>query len=780
MKSAIAKVTDAFAASADSTVNAPDDVAFDSWGDIFIAETGKHEIRCIAAVSTANACFQSTPTVGTIYTVAGVGNTGSAGDNAAATSAHLASPQGIAVDANRNLFIADTGNHEVRMVWAGGSNEYAIPTTYSISAGTETVGYIYRVAGAGLNVGLRWRRARATANGSKLNTPTDLTVDSSGNLFIADQGNQRIRKVTTGDTFSTVAGNGSAGYVADNVGATTTSLDNPQSVAVDSAGDLFIGDKTNNRIREVFATGGHAYGQTMTNGDIYTIAGTGTAGTDADGTTATSAKISAPWGVDVDSAGDVVFGDNGNDLVRVVAATTASHFGVSMTANKIYTIGGNSGATTYVGDGYPQLSTNSANINAPMGVAIDPTNTSNVWVIATNDILQEIDGTNGYVFTKAGQAGTATNTGDGSQSASWEVGSRYHEKVDSSGNVYFADPTGNRIREYVASTGEVITWAGTGGTGGAYSGGTFRLQLPLTGPDGVTIDGSGNIVIADTGDNKVAVVGSVVVSNVIGNGTACTTSCGDGAGSGSAKLNAPRTVAVDSAGDIYISDTGDCVVREVYEGGNAYNIHAIYGGSHPVVGDIYTIAGTLGSCDTGVGTGDSGLATSAKLTSNDGIDVDSSGNLYIAEGGGWRVRCVAAGTGARCGQANATANDIYTMAGSSVGSTGNGGAATSAKLSSPKDVAWDGYTNVLYIADSGNNEVRCVTTSVLGNGCGQASPSANFMYLIAGLGSGTAYGGWAQTPALSVPDGLSFTSGLDLYVSLSGTTDLQRIYGPNP
>jgi len=255
---------------------------------------------------------------GTINTVAGVGMGGYSGDGGAAWMAQLNSPFGVAVDSGGNLYIADTLNHRVRKVDASGN--------ISTVAGNGTDGY----SGDG-----------GAAASAQLNKPFGVAVDSGGNLYIADTFNHRVRKVDASGNISTVAGNGTAGYSGDGGAAASAPLNKPYGVAVDSGGNLYIADTFNHRIRKVDASG-----------NISTVAGTGTAGNPGEGEFATSANIKYPYGVAVDSGGNLYIADTLNHRVRKVDAS-----------GNINTVAGN-GTGGYSGDGGAAAS---AQLNLPYG-----------------------------------------------------------------------------------------------------------------------------------------------------------------------------------------------------------------------------------------------------------------------------------------------------------------------------------------------------------------------------------------------------------------------------
>jgi sugar lactone lactonase YvrE len=258
---------------------------------------------------------------GIITTVAGNGSSGYSGDSGPATNASLSDPLNAAVDAAGNLFIGDYGNARIRKVDANG-----LITTVAGNGSTAYSGD----GGPAIDAGL--------------NKPT-VAVDASGNLFIADRGNNRIRKVDLKGIITTVAGNGSSGYSGDGGAATNASLNNPSDVAVDDSGNLFIADLANNRIRKV-----------DTQGIITTVAGNGSSGYAGDGGPATNASLTGSVAVALDASDNLFIGDSGNNRIRKVDAQ-----GI------ITTVAGN-GSSGYSGDG--GAATN-ASLNKPADIAVD-------------------------------------------------------------------------------------------------------------------------------------------------------------------------------------------------------------------------------------------------------------------------------------------------------------------------------------------------------------------------------------------------------------------------
>ena len=346
--------------------------------------------------ATTGTFYGTAMTAGDIYTIAGNGTYGYSGDGGPATSAGLYDPEGVAVDGSGNVVIADTTDYRVRVVAA---------STATFYGAAMTAGDIYTVGGNGAQ--------RSTGDGGPatsggLYQPEGVAVDHSGNVVIADTGDYRIRVVagstgtfygtamTKGDIY-TIAGNGTSGYYTGDGGpATSASLGNAVGVAVDGSGNVLIAEGSYNRIRLVAASTGTFYGQAMTAGDIYTIAGTGNDYYAGDGGPATSAGLFYPEGVAVDSSGNVLIADMYDQRVRVVAASTGTFYGQAMTKGDIYTIAGN-GNFGFSGDGGPATS---AQFYFPQAVAVD--GSGNVLVAdRNNDRVRVLAASTGTFYGQA-------------------------------------------------------------------------------------------------------------------------------------------------------------------------------------------------------------------------------------------------------------------------------------------------------------------------------------------------------------------------------------------
>ena len=298
---------------------------------------------------------------------AGVGVSGFSGDRHYAPHAELSGARGVAAGPDGNVLIADYSNDRIRMV-AG---------TTGVYYGQHLVrGDIYTIAGDGGN-GFAGDGGKATS--AELAAPQGLAVDAAGGVLIADSVNQRIRVVaaatgtfygqamTAGDIY-TIAGDGTSGFAGDGGPATAAELWDPADVAVDSQGNVAIADTINNRSRVVAAATGTCYGQAMTAGDIYPVAGTGHAGYSGDGGPATGGQVNLPGGVTSDAAGNLVLADTQNNVARVVAEATGTFYGQAMTPGDIYTVA-ETGQPGFAGDGGAATA---ARLAAPGAVAVGP------------------------------------------------------------------------------------------------------------------------------------------------------------------------------------------------------------------------------------------------------------------------------------------------------------------------------------------------------------------------------------------------------------------------
>jgi trimeric autotransporter adhesin len=607
----------------------PIGLAVDAAGNLFIADTDNNRIRRVDVAT------------GIITTVAGNGRQGFSGDGGPAISAGLNVPTGVAVDRAGNLFITDAESNRIRRIDA-------------------VTGVITTVVGNG---NPNFSGDGGPAISASLDRPSGLAVDDAGNLFIADRDNNRIRRVdaVTG-IITTVAGNGNPIFSSDGGSAISAGLGFPPAVTVDTAGNLFIAD-LNSRIRRVDAV----------TGIITTVAGNGRPGFSGDGGPATSAGLGLPRSVAVDAAGNLFIADADNNRIRRVDAVTGI----------ITTVAGN-GIQAFSGDGGPAIS---AGLDRPTGVTVDGTGILSISDF-NNNRIRRVDAATGIITTVAGDGRTGFN-GDGGLATSTGLNFPRSVAVDRASNLFITDFNNNRIRRIDAATGIITKVAGDERTGFSGDGGPAANAL-LNRPSGLAVDGTGNLFIADFNNNRIRRVdaATVVITTVVGIGSPIFG--GDGGPALSAGVNRPIAVAVDGAGNLFLTDL-DNHIRRV----------------DAATGIITTAAGNGSQAFSG----DGGPARSAGLNFPRSIAVDGTGNLFIADFNNNRIRRVDAATGI-----------IRTVAGNGIsGFSGDGGPAISASLNGPLSIAVDAEGN-LFIADAQNILIRRVDaatgiiTTVAGNG----------------------------------------------------------------
>ncbi len=626
---------------------------------------------------------------GNLAIVAGNGLRGYSGDGGPATQANLDVVSGIAVDGTGNIFIADSENCVIREVIAATG---IIQTV----AGNGTAGY----TGDG-----------SPATQAELDIPEDVFIDGSGNIFIADTVNSVIREVSAATgIIQTVAGDGTFGYTGDGIPATEAELAYPSGVYVNGAGNVFIADADNSRIRAVAAA----------TGIIQTVAGNGTAGYTGDGGLATQAEIYSPGGVFVDGSGNIFVADSFNNVIREVASATGI----------IQTVAGNgTGAGTgtggYSGDGGPATE---AELNDPLRVLLDAA--GNV-VIADTDNYRVRQVSGGTIQTVAGN-GTSSYSGDGHLATEAELDVPAGISIDSLGNVFVSDSDNNVVREVVATTGLIQTVAGNG-TGSFSGDGGVATSAELDTPSGVAVDSAGNVYIADADNNRIRIVntGSSTITlagvsvnpgdinTLVGNGTAAYS--GDGGPATQAEIDIQEVADSDevtsansqvatlpgggvavSNGVVYVADTGNNRIRAVNTGSSALVIAGIT--IQP--GDINTVAGNGNAGFSG----DNGPATSASLDAPASVTLDANGTIYVADSNNSVVRAINPGTSTiTVAGVSIAGGNIATVAGTggSFGFSGDDGPATQADLNTPTGVYVDSSGDI-FIADAYNYVVRAV------------------------------------------------------------------------
>ena len=461
----------------------PRGLAVDGSANLYIADYGNHRIRRVDAQ-------------GVVTTFAGTGEPGSSGDGGPAVQARLSFPHGLVVDGSGNLYIADEGNHRIRRV-----------------DGSGTITTVVGIGGIGINNDGGYSGDGGPALGAWLNSPRGLAVDGSGNLYIADLINYRVRQVDTAGTITTIAGIGKSGYSGDGGPADEALLWGPNGVAVDDAGNLYVADSGNHRIRRVDPTG-----------TITTVAGTGTRGNGGDAGPAIKAQLSGPSGVAVDNSGNLYIADTYNQQVRHVNPE---------------------GIITTVTEG----------LHTPTGLALDRAGNLYIAESQRHRILR-VD-RSGTIATVAG-SGESGDKGDGGPAVAAQLFLPAGVAVDGGGNLYIADTANDRIRR-VDESGIITTVAG-GAAGGNSRGYGPAVEAALNGPSSVAVDSTGAIYIADSYNNAIRRVDeSGIITTIAGIGRRGHS--GDGGRAIEAEFHWPIGIAVDRSGNVYVSDTENHRVR---------------------------------------------------------------------------------------------------------------------------------------------------------------------------------------------------------------------------
>ena len=575
--------------------NQPYGMAVDEAGNVFVADSWNNTIRKITSS-------------GVVTTLAGSAD--GTGD-----AARFATPRGVAVDGAGNVFVADLFNNTIRKITSSG-----VVTTLAGSAGSSG-------------------SADGTGAAARFSYPNGVAVDGAGNVFVADSDNNTIRKITSSGVVTTLAGSAGSYGSADGTGAAAR-FQLPSGVAVDGAGNVFVADNENNTIRKITPSG-----------VVTTLAGSAAADWgSADGTGA-AASFHWPDGVAVDGAGNVFVADTYNNTIRRITSS-----GV------VTTLAGSAGLS-----GSADGTGAAARFNWPQGVAVD--RAGNVLVADFhNNAIRKIT-SSGVVTTLAGTADSSGST-DGTGAAA-RFDTPYGVAVDGAGNVFVADYDNNTIRKITLS-GVVTTLAGSAADSAGSADGTGAAGR-FCGPNGVAVDGAGNVLVADYWNDTIRkVTPSGVVTTLAG--SAGLSGSADGTGA-AARFFLPVGVAVDGTGNVFVAD-GNNTIRKITP-----------------TGVVATLAGSAGLSGSADGTG-----AAARFCRPSGLAVDGVGNVFVADNENNTIRKV-------------TPSGVVTTLAGSAGLSGSAdGTGAAASFSWPQGVAVDGAGNV-FVADSQNNAIRKISTS---------------------------------------------------------------------
>ncbi|HEX3969043.1 MAG TPA: Ig-like domain repeat protein [Edaphobacter sp.] len=697
-------------------------------GDVYLAHYTARLINKISA-STGIMTIVAGALTGTPGPKNSAGS-GYTGDGGPATSAENNQPRGVTADAAGNVYFADSSNNVVRMVNTAGI--------------ISTVVGKYPGSNAAAPAGLGGDGGPATA--AVLNTPEDVEIDASGNLFIADQGNSRVRVVYAGGAqvaaliaatnnaaqavpgdIYTIMGGATTVYTPGSVVlATSVAVAAPRKIALDVHGNIFLADNSNDVIW--FLDGSTGFMRTIA-GTFGSISGgpgcpaqLNPLGDNCQATLATFSPNSA-MGVGVDAQENLYVSDSGDQRIRKIsvnqifpAVTSGSsatqnlvvHFAAGDTpaATSPFAITGSADFTAAA----PNCTLNSdQTTDCTIAVTFSPTqpgsDTATLVVKSTLGTSSQF-GLNGVgaAASIALDPGLATALGSGLKAPAGVA-------LDAAGNAYLADAGNNVVLRYdTTGTGTVI--AGTGSAGNSGNGGP-ATSAALSAPSAVAVTPNGAVYIADTANNVVRRIDPITgVIDIAAGGAATTCAAaldplGNGCLGPQAKLTAPAGLASDPQGNLYIADTGNNVIRELTASGY-----------------IFTIGGPSFSAPTA-------------------LQADGNGNIFVADTGHSTISEIVAATGTAIAVAGNGQN----------GSAGNGGAATSAELSNPTGLALDAAGD-LYIADTGNHVIRLV------NAAGTINTVAG---TLGQSGSGTLPGS-VNGLLLNLPGGVAATASGKLYV----------------
>ncbi len=602
-----------------------------------------------------------------------------------ASNARFAMPQDVAVDASGNIYIADMGNYVVRKIGTDGTvstvagrageigiadGPIATARFAAISGIAVSGGFVYVTDGVTNSVrrigpeGVTTVAGSGTAGSADgpgrtagFNMPAGLAVDASGTIYVADYGNSTVRKIAPDGTVSTLAGSPGAIGAKDGVGSAAR-LAAPFGIAVDSSGNVYVSDWMAATIRKI-----------TPDGTVTTVAGAAGLVGSTDGAGA-AARFVIPAMLKIDQAGNLYLADRGTYTVRKISFTDGNAV--------VSTVAGRSGVP-----GFQDGPAASSRLMRPTGIGID--STGNVYICDTyNCTIRKLD-TAGNVTTIAGQCS------GGSRDGTRANASFYHPAgiaMNTGGDLFVTDCWTHTVRK-ITREGVVTTYAGAAGVQGSSDGPAASARFRY--PAGLAFDSKGNLFVAD-GTNatirRITPEGmvSTVAGQVLTPGTA------DGNGT-AAQFSAPRGLAFDSSGNLWVADSGNHTIRRITTDGT--------------VTTVAGRAGTRGSAD--------GAAAAATFAWPDGLAFDGAGNLYIADTGNDTIRVM-------------TADGLVSTFVGRAGYPGStDGTLTTARLSGPAGLSFDGAGN-LFVTEDDGDRVRIVTR--------QGSVSTIAGYFTAGASDG--------------------------------------------
>lgn len=671
-------------------------IAVDQQGNAYISDNEKHQIIKLDQNG-----------ISTVF--AGIGTAGFSGDGDLATKAQLNYPTKVIVDKAGNVYVSEGKNHTVRKIDVSG-----IITTI---AGTGVAGF----SGDG-----------GSAKKAKLNAPWSLVLDNTGNLYIADAENYRLRKVDPNGNISTVLGTGSKGYTGDGGSANVAQTGWIEDLAIDSQNALYLADLDHNYIRKI-------NNLSMVNA----FAGRGTTGYAGDGGAATLATLNLPASLAVDFADNLYIGENGNATIRKISTnlrqgltirlagsgsgkiTAPSGGGIGIDCGNhcidYYLIGEtiNLTATPNSGSIFMGWGGDCSGLRNPFTITLDTSKTCT----ATFDIPAQTVA-QGQTYTIAGN-GTSGFSGDGGAAIQAQLRFPAGLAMDAQNRLYVADSLNNRIRRL--ENGILTTVAGSGIYGFAGDGGS-AINAQFRNPTALSISNDGSIFVSDSNNHRIRKIATNgVISTIAGTGEFGFS--GDNGSANVAQLNVPQGISVDRAGNLYIADTNNHRIRRVDTSGRITTFAGIGTAGFSGDGDFAALSqlnqptsvrinsvGEIFIADSGnhrlrkidasgiirtvAGSGNSGfagdnaLAINALLNYPRGISFDRDGNIYFADSNNHRIRKIDLN------------NKISTIAGSgSAGFAGDGNTALSVLFNNPTDILIDNSGN-LFVADYANQRVR--------------------------------------------------------------------------